>query len=160
MEPDAYLPYEPFGNYSGNIPALDPESQDYAGHGGEFVDYSQIPLSNTQGVDIDLTDMSSAMVYGVVFQMLFFPEEFAGKTLRMEGDFFVYFNPDTNRNYYSTIVHDALACCTQGLEFALKDGEYPEDYPDVGQKITVTGVLEVYQELDYENIHIVDAQWN
>lgn len=148
---------EDWNGREGNIPAID--SGGLSGDSEDLrhwdVDFSQETLSTTEGIDIDLTQLSSSMVYGVVFQMLFFPEEYVGKTVRMAGEYHVYFNPVTEKEYNATIVEDALACCTQGLEFALIDDEYPE----LGEEIVVTGVLGVYEEMGYENIHLVDAVW-
>ncbi len=141
----------PFLMDDGNIPAIQVHPVEEIGEEEENL------LSTTPGVDIDLTQLSPAMVYGVVFQMVFYPEEYVGQTVRMSGDFFVYINPDTQQEYYSTIVEDALACCQQGLEFILKDGNYPEDYPIVDSEITVTGELELYAEHGYENIRLIDA---
>lgn len=136
----------------GNIPAIELHPPPVVEEEDEML------LSTTPGIDIDLTQLSSAMVYGVVFQMVFYPEEYVGKTIRMAGDFFVFVNPDTGQEYYSTIVEDALACCQQGLEFILSEGTYPQDYPTVGSEIMVTGVLELYAEHGYENIRLIDAQ--
>lgn len=140
----------PYYMDEGNIPA-----QEFPSHQVEIP--KDLSLSTVPGVDIDLTQLSSAMVYSLVFQMVFYPEEYVGKTIRMGGEFFVYYNPATQRNYYATIVEDALACCQQGLEFQLLQGNYPEDYPEVGSEIIVTGVLGMYQEQGYENIHLVEA---
>lgn len=118
----------------------------------------ELVLSTTEGVDIDLTQLSSSVVYGLVFQMLFNPEDYVGQVIRMSGEFFHYTNPDTGKHYFSTIVADATACCTQGLEFLLPHTTDPADYPVVASRITVTGVLETYEEFGYTNIRLVDAE--
>lgn len=141
------------GNVEGNVPALERDILDHQCN----VELANIPRSDIEGVDIDLTEMSSAMVYAIVYQMLFFPEEYIGLTIRMTGDFFVWENPQTQKEHYTTIVEDALACCQQGLEFVLAEGSYPEDYPAIDSRNTVVGELAVYAEEGYENIHLINA---
>lgn len=139
----------------GSTPALHEEDRYFDEFGN--VIFAEIPRSDQDGIDIDLTQMSASMVYGIVYQMMFFPEDYVGLTMRMEGDFFVWINPETDQEYYSTIVKDALACCQQGLEFRLKDGIYPQDYPEIGNYITVVGELGIYEVDGVENIYLANA---
>ncbi len=48
---------------------------------------------------------------------------------------------------------DALACCQQGVEFVLTDGDYPEE----GTPITVVGRYETYTTPYYDYFHLVDG---
>lgn len=42
---------------------------------------------------------------------------------------------------------DAAACCAQGLEFEPESTlSYPDDYPEPGAEITVTGTFDSYRE--------------
>lgn len=137
----------------GSTPAqIRPEEIPFSG-GHEDVDFSNEILSTTEGIDIDLTQLSASMTYAIVFQMVFYPEEYVGKTVRMGGTFFVWLNPQNGKEYYATVVEDALACCEQGLEFILREG----DYPSVGEYHVVTGELQLYQGDGFENIHLVNA---
>jgi hypothetical protein len=46
----------------------------------------------------------------------------------------------------SCFVPDAQGCCSQGIEFVLDgDYKYPEDYPEVGDPITVEGTFDTYE---------------
>ncbi len=104
-------------------------------------------LSGTEGVDVDLTSLTSTMVYGQVFDMLTYPEEFLGKTIRMQGQFSYYHDEQTGNYYFGCIVKDATACCAQGFEFQLPgDPVFPDDYPEYGQEIMVTGTFSTYIE--------------
>ncbi|MCD8097746.1 MAG: hypothetical protein LUE31_06900 [Lachnospiraceae bacterium] len=95
--------------------------------------------------DIDLTELSSAMVYAEVYNMMYTPDEYLGKSVRMSGTFTVYEGED--RNYYACIIEDATACCSQGIEFVLDgDFSYPDDYPDIDSTITVSGIFDTYYE--------------
>ena len=105
------------------------------------------PPAKTGAYDIDLTDMSSTMVYSEVYNMMTEPDKYMGKSVKMTGTFAVYEGDE--RNYYACIISDATACCSQGIEFVL-DGEYvyPQDYPELGSEITVTGTFDTYYEDD------------
>ncbi|MBQ1375263.1 MAG: hypothetical protein IIY69_03165 [Clostridia bacterium] len=96
-------------------------------------------------IDLDLTELSSTMVYAEVFNIVNDPEAYAGQTVRMRGEFAVA--EGENRNYYACIIADATACCASGIEFVLSGGyTYPDDYPAPGEEITVTGVFGTYEE--------------
>ncbi|GLC80834.1 hypothetical protein [Lacrimispora brassicae] len=103
--------------------------------------------SDDSNLDIDLTKLSSTMVFSEVYYMMLSPEEYMGKTVKAEGAFQVYQDPDTKKNYYAVVIADATACCQQGLEF-IWNGEhvYPDDYPEQESEIEITGVFQSYQE--------------
>lgn len=97
--------------------------------------------------EIDLTQLSSTMVYSEVYNMMVAPEDYVGKTVRMRGAFSVYEDAITGKRYFTCIISDATACCSQGLEFIWKgEHKYPEDYPQSGSEITVTGEFQTYEE--------------
>ena len=111
-------------------------------------------------VDIDLTKMSSTMVYAEVYSMLTEPEQYVGKTVRMRGDYAFYHDKNQDKYYFACLVRDAMACCAQGLEFVLSDDyAYPADYPENGQEVTIRGVFTPYQETNYSFFHLTDAVW-
>ena len=104
-------------------------------------------LSNIEGVDIDLTALSSTVVYGQVYNMMYYPEKFVGKTIRMEGMYSDYFDEAKDKHYYACIIMDATACCAQGVEFELtEDYVYPDEYQSEGDYCIVEGVFETYEE--------------
>ena len=98
-------------------------------------------------VDIDLTLMSSTMVYSEVFNMVSEPDKYVGKTIRMRGQFSDYYD-ETNKKYYAgCIIADATACCAQGIEFVLKDDpNYEDERLIAGNEITVVGTFDYYIE--------------
>lgn len=106
--------------------------------------------NNTQAmqasdIDIDLTRLSSTMVYSEVYNMMNSPESYVGKMIRMNGKLAVYEYPE--RNYYTCIIADATACCQQGVEFLWAGNhKYPDDYPNEGDGIIVTGIFDIYYE--------------
>ncbi|MBP5623861.1 MAG: hypothetical protein J6X36_03240 [Lachnospiraceae bacterium] len=98
-------------------------------------------------VDVDLTVMSSTMVYSIVYSMVTDPSSYEGKKVKIDGIFDVYTDDKTGKNYYACIIQDATKCCSSGIEFELEEERvYPNDYPDNGSYITVTGVFETYEE--------------
>lgn len=116
----------------------------------EAIDESQV-LSSTEGVDVDLTTLSSTMVYSEVYNMMIMPEDYMGKTIKMNGIFSYMTDETTGNVYYACIIMDATACCSQGIEFELAgDYTYPDDYPEIGGDITVTGTFDVYEEDGYK----------
>lgn len=104
-------------------------------------------LSSTEGIDIDLTALSSTMVYAEVYDMVSDPDKYIGRTVRMRGDFASYHDETGGRYYFGCIIRDATACCAQGIEFVLTDDYvYPDDYPEEGSEVTVTGAFDTYRE--------------
>ena len=106
-------------------------------------------------VDYDLTQMSSDMVYATVYQMMVTPEEYEGKTFRIDGNFYATYYEATKKYYYYCIIQDATACCAQGMEFIWDDGShiYPDEYPEDNAEIVVEGTFETYREDGDENLY-------
>ena len=117
-------------------------------------------------VDVDLTVLSSTMVYSEVYNMLYFyPEDYYGKTVKMTGQFNVYQWVDESGVVadmpvaYACIISDATACCAEGMEFVLEgDYTYPDDYPELGTEITVIGEFQSYEENGMTWYHLVNAR--
>lgn len=103
--------------------------------------------SKPEKVDLDLTTMSSTMVYSEVFNMVTTPENYIGKTVKMRGTYMYYYDEKPDHYYFFCLISDAMACCSQGIEFSLtKDYHYPEDYPKPDDEIAVVGVFDSYEE--------------
>lgn len=110
-------------------------------------DSSVIAQYKSEGVDVDLTLMGKDLIYATVYQMMSKPEEYEGKTIRIEGKYYASYYPITDKYYNYCLIADALACCSQGLEFELGgDAVYPDDYPADQSQVIVTGVFETYTE--------------
>ena len=110
-------------------------------------DAGPISSEGADGVDVDLTVLSSTMVYSEVYSMMASPESYIGKTVKMKGPFAFYHDEATGNNYFACIIQDATACCAQGLEFVLtEDYVYPDVYPAVDDEICVIGVFDTYKE--------------
>ena len=120
---------------------------------------------SADGIDVDLTALSSTMVYSEVYSMMSFPDNYIGKTVKMDGQFAIYQATDENGTlipdqiYFACVIADATACCSQGLEFVLAgEHSYPDDYPELGTEITVVGTFQTYEENGCMYCHLVDAE--
>ena len=52
-------------------------------------------VQSADGIDVDLTKLSSTMVYSEVYNMLYTPDDYIGKTVKMKGAFAYYEDPET-----------------------------------------------------------------
>ncbi|MGN0368081.1 MAG: hypothetical protein ACI4EK_04800 [Wujia sp.] len=127
----------------------------------ETVTNAQEESAQTPGVDVDLTVLSSTMVYSEVYNMMVQPQDYLGKTVKMNGAFAVMQDEDTGKMYFACIIRDATACCSQGIEFVLEgEHSFPGDYPAVGSDITVTGEFETYMEGEYTYCNLKNASFD
>lgn len=119
---------------------------------------AEITDANTD-IDVDLAKLSSTMVYAEVSNMTSKPDEYIGKTVKMSGAFSFYHNEQTDKRYFACVIADATACCSQGLEFVLSgEHNYPDDYPEPGTNITVTGTFNTYSENGYTYCQLINAR--
>ena len=116
------------------------------------------PVQSADGIDVDLTKLSSTMVYSEVYNMLYTPDDYIGKTVKMNGAFAYYEDPETKEQYFACIIADAMACCSQGLDFIPTDEyTYPDDYPELNAEITVTGTFEIYEKNGIKYCRLANA---
>lgn len=110
-----------------------------------------------QSIDVDLTQMSSTMIYSEVQNMMLKPADYVGKTVKMQGAFSV--SEIGENRYFACIIKDATACCAQGIEFDWAgDHSYPADYPKDGSDITVTGEFTTYNEGQQQYCQLKNAE--
>lgn len=108
--------------------------------------------------DVDLTTLSSTMVYSQVADMMYAPEKYNGLIVKAKGLFSVYHDEFQDKDYYAVLIEDATACCAQGLEFVWKgEHAYPEDYPEIGEEITIMGTFRTYEEDGATYCQLVEA---
>lgn len=118
------------------------------------------------GADVDLTGLSSTMIYSEIYNILYVESEsYLGKTIRLSGLF--TFNqmvdetglPTGEPFGFACLIPDATACCAAGVEFELAgDPVFPDDYPEYGADITVTGRFVSYQADGFTQYRLVDAR--
>lgn len=121
---------------------------------------------DTAALDIDLTVLSSTMVYSEVYSMMSFPDDYIGKTVKMKGQFAIGYvyntdgTPDESTARFACVIADATACCSQGLEFILTgEHTYPDEYPELGAEITVVGTFEWYGEDGFRYYRLGNASF-
>ena len=108
---------------------------------------------DAETVDVDLTLLEPADVYAEVWEMLGDPSIYAGKTVKLAGEYLCMDVPETGMKYHICIVYDGNGQ-SQGVEFILADGSR---YPDDGDPITVSGVMELYSEGEDNYCHLINA---
>ena len=115
-------------------------------------------IASDPSVDLDLTTLSSTMVYSEVFNMMMEPMAYEGQTIKMDGNCAIYTDEETGNTYYTCVVQDATQCCSQGLEFLLDSEQYAlEDYPADGDPIVIKGTFSTYEEDGGTYITIKDS---
>ena len=105
------------------------------------------PISETETGELDLTGMSGTMLYTMIYNMMTQPDDYLGRTIRVKGQFSAYVDEKSAKSYYACYIADAAGCCAQGLEFLPAAAlTYPDDFPEPGTDITVSGELALLQE--------------
>lgn len=112
--------------------------------------------TEVKSVDLDLTELSSTLIYSEVYNMLITPDDYKGKIIKMKGLFNQYTDEQTGKTYNAVIIPDATACCQQGLEFELSDKTNPNF--EQGAEITVVGTFDTYSEGELLYCHLKNAK--
>ena len=68
------------------------------------------PAQASGELDVDLTTLSSTMVYSEIYNMMYEPDRYVGKRIKMNGQFAVYEDSNTGAVYTTCIIMDATAC--------------------------------------------------
>lgn len=110
-------------------------------------------------IDLDLSVLSATIAYSQIANFMYDPAPFLGQIIRLRGYYDVFEDSSTGLVYYLCNIPDVSACCAQGIEFIWAgDHAWPEDYPEPGTDITVTGRLETYMEGNNMYLHLTDAE--
>lgn len=132
---------------------------------GETEQTETAPSKDTgESAFVDLTALSSTMVYAEVFAMMSSPEDYVGKTVKMQGIFskgqlYAAGSLNDGGTVFACVIQDATACCAQGIPFELAgDHAYPQDYPELGDTITVVGTFEIHQQEGMQFCRLRDAE--
>ncbi len=117
------------------------------------------PTAAPLTVDLDLSKLSGTVVYSQVYNMMYDPDAYLGKVIRIAGYYSAYEDKECGVVYHACIIPDATACCAQGIEF-IRGGEHrwPDDYPAEGTDIIVTGILETYAEDGMRYLCLADSE--
>lgn len=102
------------------------------------IDYSNI--------DIDLSELTGNGMYLGICMIMDDAESYVGKSVKCTGKYTEYTDPETGARYHTCITEDDDGC-TRGIEFIpQKSYLYPQDYPNEGDIVTVTGIVAIYSE--------------
>ena len=132
----------------GGIPANAASESTMTSETTESIAITSVTSSKSnENVSIDLTTMSSNMVYSQVLCMVMEPDEYIGASVKMDGSFVHFYDEENDKHYFACIIQDATQCCAQGIEFEPADDYvYPDDFPEDGENICVEGVFDKYSE--------------
>ncbi len=109
-------------------------------------------------IDLDLSNLSGTVVYSQIYNIMYDPESYLGKVIRIAGYYSAYEDTERGVVYHACVIPDATACCAQGMEFIWKgEHAWPDDYPADTADIIVTGRLEMYEEDGSKYLHLVDS---
>ncbi len=101
------------------------------------------------GIDVDLTILSSTMVFAEVYNIVMNPSDYVGQIVKMTGTLNIYRDETTDSTVCAVIIMDATECCEQGIMFVFDSSyTYPDDYPEAGSIVTVIGEFDVFTSPD------------
>ena len=124
----------------------------------ESVTETPAESSTDDEYEIDLTVDNADLIYAEVFAMVYTPEDYVGKTVKMKGQFVFYYDEEAGMYYYACLIKDAMACCAQGLEFIpAGDCVYPDDFPPAMTEINVTGTFNILEDNGETYVALTDA---
>lgn len=133
-------------------PDTEPKIKNNKEKNGKREDYYHV-------IDIDLTVLSSTMVFSEVYEIMVNPEACFGKVMKMKGFCARYYDNVTGNDYFACMIPDATACCQTGIEFVLADDYvFPDNYPEKDAEICIVEVFDVFQESDYRYCALRNAR--
>lgn len=107
-------------------------------------------------IDLDLSEMNYNMLSSITFDIMVAPEKYVNKRVKAAGNFYTSVYEGTR--YFSAIILDSTGCCPAGMDFIPPDSmKYPEDFPEMDEKITVIGRM-IYKEIDGQKSLIYQAE--
>ncbi len=102
--------------------------------------------------DLDISILSEKKEYEAMVDILNSPGEYVGKVIKMSGQYYLYYDEETEDTYPNCVLYDECGCAA-GVEFQLKAGEYPK----TGTNITIQGKYGLYKEGDDQYYALLDA---
>lgn len=104
-------------------------------------------LSDEDGIDIDLTNLSTTMLFSEIYNIVVNFEEYSGKYIKITGVFGEYKDLISQEYFPAIFISDATACCVQS--FALEFLDYSEiENLQEDDKITIVGKIELAREVN------------
>lgn len=117
-----------------------------------FVLLFVVSCSNkNQTTEIDTTAMTETIAISQLTQIIQNPMEYAGKMVKMEGEF-----TEQNGHYYC-VKQDVTQCCGIPMEFTFKSEIEEEKIKNKKGKITITGTVQIYTEKNKKYVRLNNA---
>ena len=117
-------------------------------------------LPTESQIDVDLTTLSTEKLYSVLYGIIRDSEEHVDEVFRIRGIYRRSTQTDNGRIYHACVVPNENEAYTQGMEFILGPAyNYPDDYPEEGQEIVVTGVFKLYLDNGSTYAVLAGAMW-
>ncbi|MBQ3686437.1 MAG: hypothetical protein II932_01250 [Treponema sp.] len=108
--------------------------------------------------DYDFTKINYYVASGVIFDMMVSPEKYAGKTVKINGQFLS--DVIDGRRVHAVVLWDMTGCCPSGLNLVPREGmRYPADLPASGNYATFFGTLRMLKLTDDEALCLVVDKW-
>lgn len=103
--------------------------------------------NNSEKVDFDFTRMNQTMRATYIYRLAGNPGDFAGKTLRISGQFVTGIDENDGIRRYGCLLMDQGGCCSQGvLEFIPRDTyAWPTNCPPIQARITLCGRIKIVE---------------
>ncbi len=132
-----------------------------AASGADSIKDDPSPTAAPLVVDLDLSKLSGTVVYAQVYNLMNDYESWLGKVIKMSGYYSAYIDMERGVVYHACVIPDATACCAQGIEFVWAgEHAWPDEYPEEGADITVTGRLDIYEEDGDLYLYLADSEMN
>ena len=112
-------------------------------------------IEEKETIAYDVAAFSNTTIYAFVSDVVNNYSEYEGEKIKIRGVFRAFHSDNLNKDYYVCMVEDSTACCSQGIEFILADGEYPDE----GREIVLTGTVNRYQEGTGWYFYLSDASY-
>ena len=91
-------------------------------------------------VDVDLTEFSQTMMIAMINNIYATPDDYIDKTIKMRGQYSSEYFSNIGRRFHYVLYIDDESCCSYGFIFE-NDGTYPDDFPEEGEDIEVSGMF-------------------
>ena len=120
---------------------------------------NDIPTLDVLNVDIDLTRMSVTMVSAQVMQIMLFPEDHIGQTIRIRGSHLSFDWLEADMVIHYVVLDLTAGCCGQGIEFILpKEIKEAIGYIPQGAVLDIVGIYSSYEVFDtiFHYISVID----
>jgi len=104
---------------------------------------SESSEANADGIDVDLSALSSTMLSAQYNNIMTSPNRYIGKTIKVRGSYAAFFSEAAGGYRHYVITKEGDDCCTEGFEF-IWSGEH--EPLEEGVKIEAVGVFSSYEE--------------